>query len=98
MPGHDRRAGTATLVINADSAYCSACGGGAEMDEDAHLTILPREVAGGYVPVPEAQRAGCGATFTASATESFMPGIGELIRQARPDLPFEGVYGVEGRA
>jgi hypothetical protein len=88
----------ATLVINSDSSYCSACGGGAEMNEDAHLTLLPRELAGGYVPLPEGQRAGCGATFTASATDSFMPGIGELIRQTRPDLPFIGVHGVEGRA
>lgn len=98
MPGRDGRSESATLIINADSSYCSACGGGAKLDEDAHLTILPREVAGGYVPVPEGQRAGCGATFVASATESFMPGIGELIRQTRPDLPFEGVYGIEGRA
>jgi hypothetical protein len=89
---------TATLVINSDSSYCSACGGGAKMDEDAHLTILPREVAGGWLQVPEGQRSGCGATFVASATESFMPGIGELIRQTRPDLPFMGVHGVEGRA
>ena len=98
MPGPDTGGETATLVINSDSSFCSACGGGAEMDEDAHLTLLPREVAGGYVPLPEGQRAGCGATFVASATESFMPAIGELIRQARPDLPFMGVYGVEGHA
>ncbi len=98
MPAPDRGSETATLVINSDSSYCSACGGGAKLDEDAHLTILPREVAGGYLPLPEDQRAGCGATFTASATESFMPGIAELIRQTRPDLPFMGVYGVEGRA
>lgn len=98
MPQPVHGSETATLVINSDSAYCSACGGGAEMDEDAHLTILPREVAGGWLEVPEGQRAGCGATFVASATESFMPGIGELIRQTRPDLPFMGVHGVEGRA
>jgi hypothetical protein len=94
----ERPGDTATLVINSDSAFCSACGGGAKLDEDAHFTIVPREVAGGYVPVPEGQRAGCGATFTACATESFMPGVGELIRKARPDLPFMGVYGSEGRA
>ena len=98
MSGLEHGGETATLIINSDSSYCSACGGGAKMDEDAHLTILPREVAGGFVAVPEGQRAGCGATFIASATESFMPGIGELIRQTRPDLPFMGVYGVEGRA
>jgi len=98
VPWPDRAGATATLVIDSDSAFCSACGGGAELAEDAHLTILPREVAGGYIPVPEGQRAGCGATFTACATESFMPGIGELIRQVRPDLPFVGVYGSEGRA
>ena len=98
MPGSDRGGETATLVINSDSSYCSACGGGANLDEDAHMTILPREVAGGYMPVPEGQRSGCGATFIASATESFMPGIGELIRQTRPDLPFMGVHGVEGQA
>jgi hypothetical protein len=89
---------TATLIINSDSSYCSACGGGAKLDEDAHMTILPRELAGGVVPLPEGQRAGCGATFVACATESFMPGIAELIRQTRPDLPFAGVYGVEGQA
>jgi len=98
VPGHDHRGETATLVINSDSAYCSACGGGANMDEDAHMTILPREIAGGRMELPEGQRAGCGATFIASATESFMPGIGELIRQTRPDLPFMGVHGAEGRA
>ena len=94
----DQRGETATLVINSDSAYCSACGGGAKLDEDTHMTIGPREVSGGWVPVPEGQRTGCGATFIASATESFMPAIAELIRQTRPDLPFMGVYGVEGRA
>ena len=98
MPGFEQDGETATLVINSDSSYCSACGGGAKLDEDAHLTILGREVAGGYIEVPEGQRAGCGATFVASATESFMPAIAELIRQTRPDLPFMGVYGVEGRA
>ena len=98
MPWAHRAGDTATLVIDSDSAFCSACGGGAELAEDAHLTILPREVAGGYVPVPEGQRSGCGATFTACATESFMPGIAELIRQARPDLPFVGVHGSEERA
>ena len=98
MSGHSHSGETATLVINSDSAFCSACGGGAEMDEDAHMTILPREIAGGFMEVPKDQRAGCGATFTASATESFMPGIAELIRKARPDLPFMGVHGVEGRA
>lgn len=98
VSGSDHRGETATLVINSDSSYCSACGGGAKLDEDAHMTILPREVAGGYLEVPDGQRAGCGATFIASATESFMPGIGELIRQTRPDLPFLGVYGVEGLA
>ncbi len=98
MPRSEQGGETATLVINSDSSFCSACGGGANLDEDAHLTILAREVAGGYIEVPEGQRAGCGATFVASATESFMPAIAELIRQARPDLPFMGVYGVEGRA
>jgi hypothetical protein len=98
VPWVDRTGDTATLVVDSDSAFCSACGGGAEISEDAHMTILPREVAGGYVPVPEGQRAGCGAIFTACATHTFMPGIGELIRQARPDLPFVGVYGSEGRA
>jgi hypothetical protein len=93
-PGSD----SATLVNNSDSAYCSACGGGAQLDEDAHMTLLPREVAGGWIDVPKDQRAGCGATFTASATDSFMPAVGELIRQTRPDLPFVGVHGVEGRA
>ena len=98
MPALEHGGETATLVIDDDSAFCSACGGGARMDEDAHLTILPRRLAGGEVPLPEGQRAGCGATFTASATQSFMPGVGELIRQTRPDLPFMGVHGVEGRA
>ena len=98
MPVSDPGGETATLVINSDASYCSACGGGAMLDEDTHMTILPREIAGGYVPVPDGQRAGCGATFVASATESFMPGVGELIRQTRPDLPFIGIYGVEGRA
>lgn len=88
----------ATLVVNSDSSYCSACGGGARLDEDAHMTLLPREVAGGSLELPQGQRAGCGATFSASATESFMPGIAELIRQSRPDLPFAGVHGVEGKA
>ncbi len=98
MPADDHSGETATLVINDDSAFCSACGGGARLDEDHHMTILPREVAGGFVAVPEGQRAGCGATFIASATESFMPGVGELIRRTRPDLPFMGVFGIEGRA
>lgn len=98
MSDSEQSGETATLVINSDSSYCSACGGGAMLDEDAHFTILPREVAGGYVELPEGQRSGCGATFIASATESFMPAIAELIRQTRPDLPFMGVYGVEGRA
>ena len=94
----DQSEATATLVVNSDSSYCSACGGGASLGEDQHLTLLPRELAGGTVELPDGQRAGCGATFTASATESFMPGVGELIRQTRPDLPFMGVHGVEGRA
>lgn len=89
---------TATLVISDDSALCSACGGGARSEENHQMTILPRAVAGGFVPLSEGRRAGCGATFIASATESPMPGVGELMRQTRPDLPFMGVSGIDGCA
>jgi|GEM_PF-5349463 len=89
---------TATLVINSDSSYCSACGGGALIDEKEHLTLLPREVLGGWIEPPEGQRAGCGAVFTATATDSFMPVILAGIPKARPDLPFLGTFGMEAQA
>jgi hypothetical protein len=92
----DHSGESATLVINSDESYCSACGGGAAPEEEAHMSIQPREVAGGFIA--QGQRAGCGATFIATATESFMPGIAERIREMRPDLPFMGVHGIEGRA
>jgi len=89
---------TATLVINSDSSYCSACGGGALIDEKERLTLLPREVAGGWVEPPAGQRAGCGAVFTATATDSFLPEILAGIPETRPDLPFLGTFGVEAQA
>ena len=89
---------TATLVINSDSSYCSACGGGAEFYEEAHLTLMPREIGGRYEVLQDADRSGCGARFIATATDSFAPAAAVAIQEQRPDLLFMGVHGVEGRA
>ena len=88
---------TATLVINNDYSYCSACGGGASLDESAHLTLLGRETADGWLLPPEGESKGCGATFTATATDSFAKEMAEAIIEDRPDLPFLGKHGAQAR-
>jgi hypothetical protein len=88
--------GTATLVINSDYSYCSACGEGAVPEESSHVSIRWREMADGWAR-PRGEQ-GCGATFTATATDSFDRRIGPAILEMRPDLPFHGTRGVDFRA
>lgn len=79
-----------TLVINADASYCLACGRGADPTEKRHLTVLT-----GEEPSPP----GCGAAFTETATDAFVtPRFAAGILELRPDLPFAGRRGIEGRA
>lgn len=90
MPGKD--SATATLVINSDYSYCSACGGGASAREMAHTTLLGRETAAGWVVPSSGERNGCGAMFVATATDSFDNQAMAHILEMRPDLPFHGKH------
>lgn len=77
------------LVINADSSWCTACGGHANPRERAHVTLLGDE------GLRHGAR-GCGAVFTEVATE--MPVSADTVRritEMRPDLPFVGSHGIE---
>jgi hypothetical protein len=98
MPsGPPRSEESATLVINSDYSYCSACGGGALLNESAHLTLLGRETAAGWILPPAGAATGCGATFTATATDPFAKEMAVGIMEVRPDLPFLGRHGAEAR-
>jgi len=86
--------GGAILVINSDYSYCSACGGGASMDDAAHVTLLGRETAKGWILPDKDGAMGCGAVFTATATDSWLGSVfAQGIQEKRPDLPFLGTYG-----
>jgi hypothetical protein len=68
-----------TLFINRFDSICGACNKAADPYEKAHTTRL------GYGD----DKTGCGAVFT--AVSSNYAGVGERIKNMRPDLPYEGM-------
>jgi len=77
----------ATLIINRDESICGDCKGGADPTETFHFTRL------GFP-----SGLGCRATFTETATHSFLtPTFTEGVRNLRPDLPFIGYVGTDAR-
>lgn len=73
--------GTATLVVNDDHTICGACGGHADPNETAHLTLM----------WSIGDRAGCGARFIALASDLPMtPRLRATLIGLRPDLPILG--------
>ena len=81
----------ATLVVNDDESYCTACGRGAVPEELAHVTDLGIDV--------EPGESGCGAVFADVATDiPICPQLVAEINALRPDLPFIGHHGEVGRA
>jgi hypothetical protein len=82
----------ATLVVNSDHSYCSACGGGALIEDRTHERLL------GHAGLDNPD-GGCGAIFVETATDEVTtPEVVDGICEVRPDLPFTGRHGFEGRA
>lgn len=72
---------TATLVVNDDHAKCDACGGHADLTEDAHRTLM----------WSVEDRPGCGARFIALTSDLPMtPRLHAELIKVRPDLPILG--------
>jgi len=69
----------ATLIINIWESKCSACGGGAVIEEESHHTRLP-----GYSQ--DSERKGCGAQF--DSVSSDYEGMEDIVRRRRPDLRY----------
>jgi hypothetical protein len=69
-----------TLYIDSWSSECSACGHGADPDEDAHITRL------GY---GDHNGQGCGAVFVAVSSH-YGDYMKDRVMEMRPDLPWEG--------
>lgn len=74
---------TATLVVGGWTSKCGACGRSADPEEATHQTRP-----GGYSG--RGSRPGCGARFTAVATEYTGQGPANATKAMRPDLPFIG--------
>lgn len=73
-----------TLYINKSESRCGACDGGADPDEESHITLL------GWRAVNDNMK-GCGAEFTELSTDYVgFPGLEEAIKEMRPDLPYVG--------
>jgi hypothetical protein len=79
---------TAILVVGFDTATCSNCGGGAELDALAHDQNLPHSTS---------KSKPCGAKFDRFAmTSAVLSRINAFMRR-RPDLDYFGVGVVEGQ-